>query len=265
MASEAGTYLYAVATDLDKPAPTDLTGVSGGAVRVISHSGLVAYVSTVSLDEFGEEPLRTSMEDLDWLSRTARTHHQVVETVAVSAPTAPVRLITVYSGDEQVEDLLRRRREDFSEVLARIAGRWEWGVKVYAEAVGPPSSPETAPGGGEETNPGTAYLKRRQASLRDREKDRRHAVAAADEIHETLSAYAVAARRHRTQDPQLSGRQEWMVLNGAYLIDGDNGEEFTRILDGLRKPGIQAELTGPWVPYSFTVTADAAGGPDGSG
>ncbi len=257
MTGEAGTYLYAVARDAG-PVPADgLTGVAGTPVRRIGHRGLAAYVSTVPLDRFGEEPLRRSMEDLDWLDDTARAHHRVVEAVAAGVPAVPVRLVTVYGGDEQVRGLLDRRHDGFDQALSRIAGRREWGVKVYAPvgerapepgAASGVGGPGAASGAG---GPGAAYLKRRQAGLRSREELWRQASARAERAHESLAAVAVAARLHRPQDPQWSGRREPMILHGAYLVDEDRGAEFRRVVDGLRAGGDAVELTGPWAPYSF--------------
>ena len=140
-----------------------------------------------------------------------------------------------------MRDLLERWHDDFTEVLSHIAGRREWGVKAYVD---PAAAAPTAPagnGGGEgaaETaRPGTAYLKRRQASLRNREQRWRQATARAERIHAALSAVAVASRLHRPQDPQLSGRDDWMVLNGAYLVDERRSAEFAAALDGSPRPG----------------------------
>ncbi|MEQ4715215.1 GvpL/GvpF family gas vesicle protein [Nonomuraea sp. B19D2] len=259
--TDSGTYVYAVA----RSAVECPDGV--GPVRTIAGAGLVAYVSTVPLAEFGEEPLRRSLEDLDWLAVTARAHHHVVEAVAAATPTAPVRLVTVYAGDDQVRDLLERRRDDFLEVLSRVTGRREWGVKVYVSPGASP--PETRNGdegaaspavaeddeavAGSVRKPGTAYLQRRRASLRDREQTRRQLVGRADHIHTTLSALAVASCRHRAQDPQLSGRKEVMLLNGAYLVDEGRDEEFAATARGLGGEGVEVRVTGPWAPYSFTV------------
>ncbi|MEV5409910.1 GvpL/GvpF family gas vesicle protein [Thermopolyspora sp. NPDC052614] len=256
MMSAAGTYLYAVARDAG-PVPSDgLTGVAGTPVRRIGHRGLAAYVSTVPLDRFGEEPLRRSMEDLDWLDDTARAHHRVVEAVAASGPTVPVRLVTVYGGDEQVRALLERRRDGFNQALSRIAGRREWGVKVYASLAERAPKPGAASGAG---GPGAAYLKRRQAGLRSREELWRQASARAERAHESLAAVATAARLHRPQDPRLSGRRDPMILNGAYLVEEDRGEEFRRVVDELRAGGDAVELTGPWAPYSFAELDDEPG------
>ncbi|MFJ2033365.1 GvpL/GvpF family gas vesicle protein [Streptosporangium sp. NPDC087985] len=269
--TEVGTYVYAITRGTGRPHPADLTGVAGTQVRTVERAGLVAYVSTVPLEEFGEEPLRRSLEDLDWIGCTARAHHQVVEAVAETVPTAPVRLVTVYTSEEQVSDLLDRRHDDFVAVLSRVTGRREWGVKAYAEQDTAPSSTAgesgEAPENAEADSPGTAYLKRRQASLRSREDAQRRALAQAEHVHAALAAVAVASLRHRPQDPELSGRTEWMVLNGAYLVDDDRGDEFAATLDVLRGQGLDLELTGPWAPYSFTaIDLDTAGPetPDGT-
>jgi hypothetical protein len=259
--ADTGTYVYAVTREPAGPAALEgLRGVAEAPVRALTHAGLVAYVSTVPLEEFGEEPLRRSLEDLDWVGEAARAHNRVVETVAETVPAAPVRLVTVYSGDEQVADMLQRRHDDFAEVLAQVTGRREWGVKAYAEKPAPRPSPGEAEGGLVATRPGTEYLKRRKASLRTRDDAWRDAAARAERVHETLAGVAVASRRHRPQDPQLSGRDDWMLLNGAYLVDEHRSEAFAATLDALREPGLELDLTGPWAPYSFT-TLESAGSP----
>ncbi|MFB9678877.1 GvpL/GvpF family gas vesicle protein [Streptosporangium vulgare] len=248
--AEAGTYLYAIAQDVGHALPEDVAGVTGAPVRAITHEGLVAYVSPVPLEEFGEEPLRRSLEDLDWVEGTARAHNRVVEAVAKEAPTAPVRLVTVYSSEDQVRDLLRCRHDDFTEVLAHVTGCREWGVKAYAKPSEDAPPAEEVPA--ETKSPGTAYLKRRQASLRGKEDAWRLAARRAEDIHATLLSVSVAGHRHRPQDPRLSGREETMLLNGAYLVAEDRREQFVAAVDALRDEGIEMQLTGPWAPYSFT-------------
>lgn len=256
--SYPGTYLYAISRSGSVPA--DLTGVAGSPVRTIAHAGLVAFVSTVPLEEFGEEALRRNLEDLGWLEATARAHHHVVEAVAAAATTAPVRLVTIYRGDEQVRDLLQEHVEEFNTALSMTAGRKEWGVKVYlspnAEDAG---TPGTA-GSGRAVS-GAAYLRRRQRSLHARHDARRRAASYAHDIDAALTAVCVASRRYPAQDPQLSGRGEWMVLNGAYLVDDERGREFTAAIDALRGSDVDIQVTGPWAPYSFAVLEPAAAQP----
>ncbi|GII59469.1 gas vesicle protein [Planotetraspora thailandica] len=268
--TDSGVYMYAVARD-DSDAGPDLRGVLDVPVHKVSRAGLAAYVSEVPLDQFGEEPLTRLLEDLDWVGEVARAHHRVVEAVAGAGPAAPVRLVTVYGGEDQVCDLLERRHDDFEEVLTRVGDRKEWGVKAYAD----PAALQRTAGGepGTETGavserPGTAYLQRRSAGLRDRDRLRKQAVAWAERLHAALCEVAVAGRRHRPQDPSLSGRDDWMVLNGAYLVDGGRERELAAVVAAFAKmsalaggdvgggkeaaPWLDVEVTGPWAPYSFT-------------
>ncbi|MEU1385970.1 MULTISPECIES: GvpL/GvpF family gas vesicle protein [unclassified Nonomuraea] len=247
MATDQGVYLYAVTRD-EGEGPDGLAGVAGAPVRRLAHRGLAAFLSTVSLAEFGEEALRRSMEDLAWLEETARSHHRVVEAVAALRPTAPVRLVTVYTGEAQVRELLDERHEQFDAVLTRVAGRREWGVKAYA--VPGRAEPVADPQG---ATPGAAYLSRRRAALRSREADWRRAAEHAREVHEALMDIAVVGRCHRAQDPQLSGRREQMVLNGAYLVDDERAAEFAQAIEDVGEQGVTVELVGPWAPYSFAA------------
>jgi hypothetical protein len=260
--TETGVYLYAIALDGGGGPDPGLTGVEGGPVRTVATAGLVAYIGTVPLNRFGEEALRRNLEDLVWLEETARAHHDVVDAVARGVPLAPVRLVTVYRDDAQVRALLEERCEEFTEVLATVAGRREWGVKAYVAPEDPPG-PDPAAGTGSERKPGTAYLKRRRTSLHAREDAWRRASAHAERIDAALAEIAVASRRRPAQDPQLSGRTDWMVLNGAYLVDDERGAEFAAAVDGFRENGLDVRLTGPWAPYSFTITESEAdtGGP----
>ncbi|GGO77618.1 GvpL/GvpF family gas vesicle protein [Nonomuraea cavernae] len=250
MPSDEGVYLYAVTRAEEHACPEGLTGVSGLPVRSLAHRGLAALYSLVSLDEFGEERLRRSMEDLSWLEETARGHHRVVEAVARVLPTAPARLVTVYRLEQQLRDLLDERHDGFVAVLSHVAGRSEWAVKAYAEPYESAPADESGP---EDDRPGLAYLKRRRAGLHGREAAWRRAATRAEFVHEVLMSVAVEGRLHRAQDPQLSGREELMVLNGAYLVDEDRADEFARVLGDLDGDGVTVELVGPWAPYSFAV------------
>ena len=62
--------------------------------------------------------------------------------------------------------------------------------------------------------------------------------------------------------PELSGRRETMLLNGAYLVPVEGQAGFARAFEALRQEvgghGIELVLTGPWPPYNFVEHGDAA-------
>jgi hypothetical protein len=231
-----------------------VTGVDREPVRAIEMGGLVAVVGTVHLDEFGEEPLRRKLDDLDSLEAIARAHHDVVAFTARSAPAVPMRLATVYRDDARVAEMLAERHDDVLLVLKQLAGRTEWGVKAYA------TNAAAAPAEAEATSarPGTAYLLRRRAQLSATDSARREMVRSVQDVHETLSGLAVAARLHAPQDPRLSGEAGRMLLNGAYLVDDEVAERFAAQVRDLsdRHPAVRLELTGPWPAYSFSAVED---------
>lgn len=255
MADDFGVWAHAVARGLGPEQLAGITGVGGNPVRTVESAGLVAVVSPVDLGEFGAEPLRRNLEDLAWLEVIARAHHDVVDAVTHLAPVAPIRLATVYRDDAGLAEVLAQRRDDFIAALDRVAGRTEWGVKAYA-VPGAVAAAGSAAGGGEGGGgPGAAYLRRRRAQLSAREEGQQAALNGADEVHTALARYAEAAQRHAPQDPRLSGEKGSMVLNGAYLVDGQRAGEFADAVNALadRHPAVRLRMTGPWPPYSFAA------------
>jgi len=72
-------------------------------------------------------------------------------------------------------------------------------------------------------------------------------------LHERLAAASDDAVRLNLQQPEVSGREEEMLLNGAYLVsDRPWFEAELRELAGEHfDSGVELELTGPWPPYNF--------------
>ncbi len=266
MADSDGVWLHAVTRDLPVADLAGLAGVGGGPVRAVEAAGLVAVVCPVDLDEFGAEPMRRNLEDLAWLETVARAHHAVIDATGRRGGAVPARLGTVYHDDAGVRTVLRERREEFTAVLDRVAGREEWGVKAYAtDTAAPPSPPPaarvTAPGmapGPGGSGPGAAYLRRRRAELGAAERRRQAALDGAEEVHATLAGHAEQASRHPPQDRNLSGQPDPMVLNGAYLVGVAAADRFSAAVASLagRFPGLRLQLTGPWPPYSFVSVAE---------
>jgi hypothetical protein len=242
-------YLYAVTDAADAPIET-ITGVDGAPVRRIVSDGLAAVVSSVDAARFGEEALRRNLEDLQWLEKAARSHHEVVAAVARSGPVAPVRLATVYLDDHNVRALLHERASSLREALHRIRGRVEWGVKAY---VLPTDDAGDRDDTGDGDRPGTSYLMRRRAERDSAASGLRAATDAADALHREISALAVASRRYEPQDPRLSGHREPMVLNAAYLVDEADAAAVRRLVEDRGDRTLRLELTGPWAPYSFAT------------
>ncbi|MGI5348916.1 GvpL/GvpF family gas vesicle protein [Streptomyces sp. CA-250714] len=277
------TYVFAVCRGGDPAATDGLPGQAPGApVRLLRFGSLEAVVQDVPAAEFGEEALRERLTDRTELERCARAHHAVIAAVARTAPTVPLPLATLYLGDERARVALRADERRFRAVLERIAGRVEWGVKVYAHRETtarpirsatpvPARKPAPAPtpagagasgagGVGSGARSGRAYLERVRGARQERERRQQAGLDAAQAVDRALRGVAVASRRLRTHDTQLTGERGVQLLNAAYLVAEGCEREVAEAVDEVRRApacrGVEVEVTGPWVPYSFVDGGD---------
>ena len=246
-------YTYGVVPlDFSSAALDGAQGLGERPVEIVTGEKAAALTSVVSLDEFGEEPLRANLNDRDWLERAARAHEEVLERALADAPVIPFRLCTVYRGREQVLELLSERGATFAELLDRLRGTVELGVKAYLdrarflEAAGAAPAP-ASPSGRE-------YMLRRQRERTLDEEREQFKAECARSSHERLAAAALAAQANPPQPPEVSGRTDEMVLNGAYLVmaaDRTLADAVTELEATYGPRGVSYELTGPWPPYNF--------------
>lgn len=254
MTPAEGVWVYAVTTDGVFPGGiSGIVGVAGEPLRTVTDSGLAAVVGTVDLGEYGEEALQRKLEDLDWLTDTARRHDAVVSAICAGGATIPLRLATVYFDDDRVRTMLREQTASFTTVLDRIADRAEWGVRVYSD---PRAFTEPTRSADESGRPsGTEYLMRRRARAAARQDAEARAAEHADRVYAELAKIAVAGTRQPPSPPALSPDREWEILNATYLIDDRRTREFAAAVDAInaRVDDVEIVLTGPWPPYSFTA------------
>lgn len=240
------------------PPPPALAGTAGhlggGAVRALPVGALTAVVQDVPATAFTEEALRQRLADRGELERCARSHHQVVASAAAHADTLPLPLATLYHSEESLSEAVRERAGRFSAALDRVAGREEWGVKVYTAAT--PAPPDTSagspPAGPPPAASGRAYLDRVRDRRRAREQAQDTALQRADRIEAALRDVTVAVRRLRTHGPETTGRHRTQLLNVACLLPRGEHAALTATVEGLRlTEQVDIDVTGPWVPYSF--------------
>ncbi|MEU8934895.1 GvpL/GvpF family gas vesicle protein [Streptomyces sp. NPDC048409] len=266
--TEEVAYVYAMLRPVEglDAALGALAGVAGAPVRLVPPSATaaadapVAAVSAVPAQDFREDALRRHLEDLTWLEAVARAHHGVIEAAAARTTVLPLRLATVYLDDDRVAAVLREQADAFSRALRRLAGRLEWGVKIYVE-----SRPDTrgadetvAAGAAEGVGPGRAYLRARHSQRHARDESYRAARQAADRVEAIGRALAADHARHRVQQGELAVGGGENVVNDAYLLSRETAADFrSQVLGAVRDlPGVRVDVTGPWAPYSFTAPPD---------
>jgi hypothetical protein len=243
--------------------PRGVLGVDGvGRLERVEDGDLAAVVSRVPLSEFGAAPLRENLNDLEWLERVARAHESVLERVLEQSTIVPLRLCTIYESEQSVRDMLERERDSLTRALDALAGREEWGVKLIAD--GERLAEEARSRDSEVAaledelgarTGGGAYMLRRRLERHVREVVDSLAGELGEEVHAQLRDWASDAVVLPPQNPELSGHEGRMVLNGAYLVEAERVEGLRALVVELeerhRELGVRIELTGPWPPYNF--------------
>lgn len=255
-----GGSLVCVFAVRDRPGAAALAGTSGhaggGPLRLLELPGpLWAVVQDVPAADFGEEALRQRLAAPRDLEACARAHHAVVSAAAVGACVVPLPLATLFTDADRAASALDGQRTRFLGVVDRVAGRSEWALKVHVETAPPPRGDSTdaatkAPGSG------LAYLDRVRDRQRDRHARQDAAVRAARHVFEAAAAHAADAVHRRPHGVEITGRDRTQILNAALLVDDARVPDLVgavRALDGAF-PGVdlRTDLSGPWVPYSFT-------------
>jgi hypothetical protein len=238
----AALYVYGVVSATTQP---EGTGVASRPVELVPEGDVAALASAVPPEEFGEASLRERLNDRAWLERTAREHEDALERALAQAAVIPFRLCTVYESRERLQEFLRAHSAALADLLGRLDSRIELGVKAYLAAAAPER---------EEARSGREYLLRRQREREEANEAARFKAECAQASHERLAAAAEEARANPPQPPELYGRTDEMLLNGAYLVRRDDGRLTDAVaeLETLYGPrGVTYEVTGPWPPYNF--------------
>lgn len=253
-----------------EPIPEDTTGVAdGGPLERIEVRDLAALVSRVPLDEFGAAPLRENLNDLAWLERVARTHEAVLDRALGQSTIVPLRLCTIYESEESVREMLEREHDALIRALDALTGRQEWGVKLIAdeERLAEEARSRSAEANALEDELGArtgggAYMLRRRLERHVREAADSLGAELAEQVHAQLQDQTSAAVVLPPQNPELSGHDGRMLLNGAYLVEAERVDAVRQLVADLeerhRALGARIELTGPWPPYNFLPGGGAA-------
>lgn len=260
--SACGHYVYGVVA-AGSSIPADLAGVDPELpVHLVEAEGLAAIVSEVPLLEFGEETIREHLDDVAWLEEKARSHEAVLEAALESTDAlVPMRLCTVFSGEQQVREMLGRERAVLLDALDRLAGKAEWGVKAFADPLALDRELAKRSGGEEDEQvpAGIAYMNRKRREAREREEAEEVADEWARAIHSQLADAAAEALLNPLQRPEVSGYEGEMLLNGVYLVGEPEASRFRQIVTELRdefdRKGVEVVLTGPWPAYNFVKSS----------
>jgi hypothetical protein len=225
----------------------ELRGLEGEAVELVEADGLAALASPVPAGAYSGPALEERLNDLETIARMARDHEAVLEHMLLEVDVVPFRICTLYASEDALRDMLVAEQQRLLSALRRVRGAIELGVKAFAPAT--PRSEPARPASGAE------YLALRLAQRDQAAAGEASLERSAAALHAQLTDHAAAAVLLRPQDRRLSGREEAMLLNGAYLVRRGEAPGFARLVESLSGRGqLALEVTGPWPPYHFAET-----------
>jgi hypothetical protein len=234
------------------------------AVFRSTNQTLQAIVSQASLRDFGQERLEENLDDMRWVEAKVRVHQDILDTIVASHTLIPMRFCTLYRTEERVREMMEQHHADFVQALTRLESKREWGVKVYCD------SPVLAQRAGQVSDSvkeieaemaakstGAAYFLKKKLEGTIAAEVERISDEHAQCSHDRLSSHAAEAIISPLQGKEHTGRQEAMVLNGAYLVTEDRLAAFRAELANMQDEygclGFIYEMTGPWPAYNFST------------
>lgn len=233
----------------DGPLSLPDRGIADSKVRAVAFHDLEIIVSDLPAESFGETAWAEHGENTSWLTPVASAHHDVLQHLVEHGDVLPLQLPGIYPSEKALIDALDSSRARLEHAWELVAGRVEWSLQIFPTSA--PAAPEApAPRSGRE------YLERRRSQQDARNTERGRREAAVTQTHETLAHGAAATVLRAPLDAAVTGRDEPMLLNSAYLVARDEEHRFLGLAEELHNhlaatAGMRIEVTGPWPPYSF--------------
>lgn len=260
-------------------------------VELVREGPIGAVVSRVGLDQFDPERLQgKTAEDIQWLGKVAARHNEIICQVAASSAVLPLRLGTVFRSRDSLQAMLVRCQATVAKFLEQLGNRQEWGVKLYLGKrrlepipghLGPPPPhylARTNPSCGGKTpsvderrdekmkatpsaTSGTAYLTRKKAQIDSRRELRASMYETLQRVEQCLASKADHSCRIRNLPSDLTGRDEEMVFNAAFLLPASSLGSWLETVQSVERDvqskGLVLEVSGPWPPYHFCPSLEA--------
>ena len=269
MTSRHGLYAYGLVGEL--PGPLALAGIDQQqGIYAIEEKGLRVLVSHIDVDAFQSQVKHAFAEFTSaagavqqGTAALLQAHEDVVDALMQQTTVVPFKFGTLLKDEAAASRMLLDDEERFKQLLARFAGKAEWGLKVYADtgaliqhiaSIEPGIAELHAQR--EKLAPGAAYLlgKKLEQAVKDAVAARLASITEA--IFQQADEDASEAKLSKTLPRKLTGKQQEMILNAAYLVEKASAAHFCqqgkRLQERYASLGLELEISGPWPPYNFT-------------
>lgn len=252
-------YLYGIAPGDAAEPPPELKGLDGRPVRLVRAAGVAGIVSDLPAGTYSDDLLNARLEDLAWVGERGVAHERVLDWFADAGAVLPLSLFSLHADEPRLLDRLRESGPRYESLLARLAGRREWGVKLWRRADAGEHidrlSPALAALGREleDAPPGRRYLLEKKRDNMRAEELRSASQRLAHRVYGVLSE--AAEHSSSSSIPAQPEGTRVLLLSAAFLVPQDEFQEFHRTVSEVAhevgEAGFDVEFTGPWPPYHF--------------
>lgn len=252
-------YLYGfVPPDTPLP-PSEVEGVAGAPVRLLDLGAVRAAVADLPVSTYAAALVEPRLQDLAWVGEQGMAHERVVVWFSDHSDIVPVRLLSLYSGDDALRAALADRVDTVAATLRALSGRREWNLKVAYDA------DELARHGAEisallrqmedriaAATPGRRYLLERQRADLMKQEVSRAGRSLSRDLLDALREHATDVRELPLTESDENGT---VVLNAALLVER-SAEQALRaraadLYSRYTALGLIISFSGPWAPYRF--------------
>lgn len=246
-----GLYLYCIRA----------RGANNGKISAIPFKDIEAVVSDINPSRFNGKEIT---------EKNIRRHHDVIAEAYQHSVVIPMKFGTIFKTRKSLEAMLKKHYRKFKRLLAELAGKQEWGVKIYLEhekfveflkkenkevkklsAQGGPAS------GGEKST-----MSEGMRWYADKKIEESIAAQFEEEVENQLQVVVkrledccgqVVLCDILPKEAMEAGKDN--IFNAACLVDNSKLDYFKKLLQEMRKEydqiGATLVTTGPWPPYNF--------------
>jgi hypothetical protein len=217
-------------------------GGRGDEVYTVHHQGLAAVVSNTPLVVY--DPTRDNVF----------AHEQVNETVMREFTVLPMAFGALFRTEDDIIELMRGTEDALRDVLDKMAGKVEYGLKVnwdrdrvIAEIEQENEEIRNLKEQITSRATGSTYFARMQLGRLVEQALSEQSDAYVREVYAALRDTAVASRANKP----IGDR---MIMNAAFLVERERETEFDRKVKEIAakyEGKLSFKYTGPWPPYNF--------------
>jgi hypothetical protein len=250
-------YVYAF-TCADCPLDSLGSGVDDRYnVELVPCGRVAALTSLVGLDQFDLKKLQSDSADLDWISRVALRHNEIVAETARRRPVLPLRMGALFRSITSLLTKLDQYQAAVDDFLQELGDRREWAAKIYLDLQDNAENPEiSSPAIAENSKQsGVNYLLRRRQQTEIRRKAQTDSKQQIAVVEAALGSHADRYCRLHILPTALTRRREKMLWNAAFLVSTAAQKTWLETVEPWRtvllERGLLLEVTGPWPAYHF--------------